>query len=650
VRLRGAARIGRSTYLPAHSRGIGATIVEVTRRISSPELVDRSDALALLTSAWREAAAGRPRVVLVRGEAGIGKTRLVAAFESGAPAAALVLHGACVRLGTQAAAFTPFRGLLGELVERWGPDRVRALAAGAASTVSALVPDLAGSSDPEAGDTYDAVARLLDRASREQPLALVVEDVHWADNGTLAMVDYLSRALRSSRLLMIITLRAGMGDRSPADSLVAELMTLGRVDTVDVSPLSATGVRHQLRGILGRPPPAALAERIVTRSQGVPFLVEELAAAEAEGEHGIPESMRDVLLLRTAGLSATAIAVLRAVALAGRPVDEATLVAVCDLDLGAVDAALGELRDASLLVLDRAAGTVDVRHALLREAVESQLVPGEAWRLHRRYAELLDAAPAEIGSHLRAIEAADHWWLAGDLGQARRAALDAARAAHAVGLYREADLDVGQRFKNFYEETKFLAEKIVAESGLPSTIYRPGIVVGDSRTGATAKFDGPYFALNAMRRLPSPGVFIKVGTGQARVNLVPIDFVMEALAQLASWDGAIGKTYHLTDPKPLTAGEIEELFAKALGKQFVYVPVPSLLARAAFSPGPVQKLLHMPVQTLDYFDHPVEYDCRQATAHLAQFGVQCPWFVDYAQRLISFYTENVDRIQRGAMI
>ncbi len=338
--------------------------------------MDRSGELAVLASAWQDAAAGRPRVVLVRGEAGVGKTRLVGAFESEAPAAALVLHGACVRLGTQAAAFTPFRGVLGELVDRWGADRVRSLAAGAASTLAALVPDLAESSVPEAGDTYDAVARLLDRASREQPLILVVEDLHWADDGSLEMVDYLGRALRSSRLLMIITLRAGVGDRSPTDSLVAELMTLARVDTVDVAPLSAAGVRHQLRGILGRPPPVALAERIVTRSQGVPFLVEELAAAEAEGEHGVPESLRDVLLLRTAGLSATANTVLHAVALAGRHVDEATLVAVCDLDNAAVDAALGELRDAALLVFDRADGTADVRHALLREAVESQLLPG----------------------------------------------------------------------------------------------------------------------------------------------------------------------------------------------------------------------------------------------------------------------------------
>ena len=408
----------------------------MTRRISSPELVDRSAQLALLDSAWQHAAAGQPWVVLIRGEAGIGKTRLVNGFESGLPAAALVLHGACVRLGARAAAFTPFAGVMGELVDRWGLDRVRSLAAGAAPALSVLVPELAESSVLEGGDPYHAVARLLDRASREQPLVVVVEDLHWADDGTLEMVDYLSRALRSSRLLMIATLRAGTGGRSPADTLVGELMTLSRVDTVDVSPLSASGIRRQLRGILGRPPPVALADRIVPRSQGVPFLVEELTAAEVMGDQGVPDALRDVLLLRTAGLSATATAVLRAVAVAGRPVDGDTMVAVCDLDAAAVDAALGELRDAALLVFDRLDGTGDFRHALLREAVESQLVPGEASRLHHRYAQLLDSGPAENVPH-RAIEAADHWFLAGDVEQARRAALAAAETARAHGLYRE---------------------------------------------------------------------------------------------------------------------------------------------------------------------------------------------------------------------
>ena len=220
----------------------------------------------------------------------------------------------------------------------------------------------------------------------------------------------------------------------------------------------------------------------------------------------------------------------------------------------------------------------------------------------------------------------------------------------AVGVFRESDLDVGQKFKNYYEETKFLAEVAVAKSELPSAIYRPGIVVGDSETGVTAKFDGPYFALNAMNKLPSPGVFMKVGSGAAPVNLVPIDFVLEAIVRLSTWEGAIGKTYHLTDPNPLTAFEIEELFSKSLGKSFVYAPIPLAVAKVAFSPSVIQKMFGMPVQTLEYFDHECRFDASQASADLAQFGVSCPPFKDYVQRLVAFYLKNVNDITRGAMV
>ena len=219
----------------------------------------------------------------------------------------------------------------------------------------------------------------------------------------------------------------------------------------------------------------------------------------------------------------------------------------------------------------------------------------------------------------------------------------------AVGTYRETDLDVGQKFKNFYEETKFLAEVAVTESRIPAAIYRPGIVVGNSKTGETAKFDGPYFSLNAMGVLPSPGAFIKVGTGDAEVNLVPVDFVLEAIARLSTWPGAIGKTYHLTDPSPVTAFEIEEMFAKALGKSFLYVPVPLLVAKLLFTPKPIQKAFGMPVQSLDYFDHPVHYDAKQATLDLARFDVACPLFPDYVQRLVAFWRTKKDAITRGAM-
>jgi nucleoside-diphosphate-sugar epimerase len=188
------------------------------------------------------------------------------------------------------------------------------------------------------------------------------------------------------------------------------------------------------------------------------------------------------------------------------------------------------------------------------------------------------------------------------------------------------------------------------ESGIPHTIYRPGIVVGDSRTGVTAKFDGPYFALNAIRHLPSPGVFMKVGSGTSRVNLVPVDFVLEAIARLSSWNGSAGKTYHLTDPAPLSAFDLEELLSRALGKSFVYLPVPLPIAKLLFAPRQVQRLFGMPSQTLDYFDHPVDYDAAQATHDLGKFGVVCPRFSDYAQTLIRYYLQKAEEGKRGAMV
>jgi thioester reductase-like protein len=220
----------------------------------------------------------------------------------------------------------------------------------------------------------------------------------------------------------------------------------------------------------------------------------------------------------------------------------------------------------------------------------------------------------------------------------------------AVGTFRESDLDVGQSFKNYYEETKFLAEVEVAKSGVPQVTYRPGIVVGDSRTGETAKFDGPYFVLSAMERIPSPGIFVRIGAGRNTVSLVPVDFVVEALAQLASADLPAGRTYHLTDPEPLAAIEIADLFAKALGKSYLYAPLPLAVAKLVFSPGPLQRFFGMPVQTLDYFDHPCRYDSAHASADLSARGVSCPRLPDYVQKLVAFYRAKRGAVRRDAMI
>ena len=220
----------------------------------------------------------------------------------------------------------------------------------------------------------------------------------------------------------------------------------------------------------------------------------------------------------------------------------------------------------------------------------------------------------------------------------------------ATGTFRENDLAVAQSFKNHYEETKYLAEVEVVRSGLPRTIYRPGIVVGDSRTGETAKFDGPYFLLTAFEKLPSPGVFIRIGAGANSVNLVPVDFVIEALARLSASPASLGKTYHLTDPNPLPALEIAKLLARGLGKRFVFLPVPLRVAKAFLGLAPLQRFFGLPAQALDYFDHPCRYDSTEATRDLAAFGIPCPRLPEYVDVLIAFYKAQRHQVRRKAMI
>jgi len=223
-------------------------------------------------------------------------------------------------------------------------------------------------------------------------------------------------------------------------------------------------------------------------------------------------------------------------------------------------------------------------------------------------------------------------------------------SGRARGTFRETDLDVGQGFKNHYEETKFQAEVEVVRSRVPRTIYRPGIVVGDLRTGETGKFDGPYFVLRVMESLPSPGVFPRIGLGFGTVNIVPVDFVVEALCSLSADGSSAGKTYHLCDPQPLSPGELVELFAGAIGKRFSQVPVPLAVARAFFSPRPVQRFFGMPAEALDYFDDPVRHDTTEASRDLSPLGIECPRLRDYVGSLVDFYRAHRDKVRREAMI
>ena len=217
-----------------------------------------------------------------------------------------------------------------------------------------------------------------------------------------------------------------------------------------------------------------------------------------------------------------------------------------------------------------------------------------------------------------------------------------------VGEFGEDDLATGQRFRNHYESTKYEAEELVRAAmaaGLPATIYRPGIVVGDSTTGATSKFDGPYFIAEFLRRQPgSVAVVPRVGNPDVvRVCLVPRDFVVDAMDVLSVQDTSDGRTYPLTDPHPPTAREVVDAFSDALGKRVLWLPLPLAPTHLLVDRVPgVERLLGLPAEAVDYFASPTTYSTSNATADLADTVVSCPWFDEYAHRLVDFMREHAE--------
>ena len=209
------------------------------------------------------------------------------------------------------------------------------------------------------------------------------------------------------------------------------------------------------------------------------------------------------------------------------------------------------------------------------------------------------------------------------------------------GTFGEDDLARGQAFNNAYEETKYLAEVLVQErmrAGLPATIYRPAIVVGDSRTGATQKFDGPYFVIRWLLRQGRVAVLPTVGDVRAStVNLVPRDFVVGAIAHLSGLATSRGRVYHLADPAPLTVDALIDAIAAATGRRVVRVPLPLALAKGAIDRVPgVYRLMQIPSSAIDYFVHPTRYATDHAREDLAGSGLAVPPLATYLDRLVAF--------------
>jgi thioester reductase-like protein len=213
------------------------------------------------------------------------------------------------------------------------------------------------------------------------------------------------------------------------------------------------------------------------------------------------------------------------------------------------------------------------------------------------------------------------------------------------GRFTEEMLEQGQTFNNHYEETKYLAEVEVQRGmreGLPATIYRPAIVVGDSRTGETQKYDGPYFAMQWLLRQPRVALMPVVGDPtRYEFNVVPRDFVVDAIAALSAMSHGVDRVYQLADPAPLTVDRLLRELARATGRFMIRLPLPMALAKGSIDRVPiVNRILRIPSAAVNYFVHPTHYDTSNAQADLADTGIRCPRFPEYADRLVTFMREH----------
>ena len=210
-----------------------------------------------------------------------------------------------------------------------------------------------------------------------------------------------------------------------------------------------------------------------------------------------------------------------------------------------------------------------------------------------------------------------------------------------AGSFPEDSLEEGQTFRNHYESTKHEAEAQVRKAmadGLPVTIYRPGIVVGDSTTGATQKYDGPYYLAAFLLRQPRVAVVPAVGDpDKVFVCLVPRDFVVAAMDELSVLEHSVGRTYALTDPEPPAVREVVDAFARHLGRRVVWVRLPKGLTHRVLDAVPLaERLVGFPAEAVDYFASATTYDTTNTRRDLAGSGLTCPPFASYADRLLSF--------------
>lgn len=409
---------------------------------TSTPLVGRSTEMAALLSAVDEAKTARAGAVLLSGDAGVGKTRLLDEVAAGAQQRGFaVLVGRCTDFGDAGLPYLPFTEIFGRLAgER--PELVETVLADFPAIARLLpthrligAPAVPQDVPIDRAALFDAVLGALTALAAIEPLLVIVEDAHWADDSTRDLVGFLLARLGTQRIALVVSYRSDdLHRRHPLRRPIAEWSRNPRLRRVNLPPLDAAESRALLSALLTEPLTETEVRRILDRAGGNAFFTEELVAASGMGDSClVPPELADLLLVRLDPLSDDARQVARVIAVAGRRVPHALLTAVAGLPDRELDTALRELIDAHVIEHPGNAG-YDFRHALLAEAVYDDLLPGERVRQHAAYAKALQEQTV-AGT---AAELAGHATRSHDLATAFEARVRAAEEALSVAAPQEA--------------------------------------------------------------------------------------------------------------------------------------------------------------------------------------------------------------------